>query len=81
MPMQVEPRCPHYRSDGRTEWCGLADREHRMHERLLENFDRAISFSWLLEDITDRMAADCADPALVAELAALKARREQWAEG
>lgn len=51
-----------------------------MHDRLRENFDRAISFSWLLEDLADRMAANCADTELVDELAELKARRERWAE-
>lgn len=49
-----------------------------MHQRLRENFDRAISFSWLLEDLADRMAEQCAETALVDELAALKERRAEW---
>lgn len=73
--------CPWLRgSPDRVQWCALAETEHRMHDRLRENFDRAISFSWLLEDLADRMAASCADQTLVDELAALKERRTAWAE-
>lgn len=54
-------RCPFLHDDDEgTQWCGLAEQEHR------------------IEDLADRMAATCTDPALVVELAELKERRAAW---